>query len=83
MHLYLVADCKTPGCRTAHNLRYLGEVGKVPDEVQFSVPVPFLLHCPNCDLTHDYATYHIRKLEMEQPPPSWFEDKLLPPPDQT
>jgi hypothetical protein len=55
MHLYLVVDCKTPNCGTAHVLMYLGEKGKVPDQVEYWIPYPLKIGCPSCGKTHDYS----------------------------
>ena len=34
MHLYIVVNCKTANCATAHVLTYLGEKGKTPASVR-------------------------------------------------
>ena len=76
MHLYLVVDCKTERCKTKHVLKYLGEKGNAAEEVPISIPAPLIIQCPDCKVAHQYDPHHIRKLEMDEPPPKGFEDKI-------
>lgn len=55
MHLYIVVDCKTHNCRTCHVLMHLGEKGKTPAKVEYWMPYPLIVDCPNCSETYDYS----------------------------
>jgi hypothetical protein len=55
MHLYIVVDCKTANCGTAHILTYLGERGKTPVSVENWMPYPLMMNCPTCGLTYNYS----------------------------
>jgi hypothetical protein len=39
-HLYIVVDCKTKNCATAHVLTYLGQKGKTPTSVEYWMSYP-------------------------------------------
>ena len=55
MHLYIVVDCKTANCRTAHVLTYLGEKGRTPARVQYWMSYPLMIDCPTRGLAYDYS----------------------------
>jgi hypothetical protein len=76
MHLYIVVDCRTPGCGMMHALKYVGEKGKTAEQVPVTLPSPLWIHCPKCDLNHDFSSADLRLIEREEPPPSDFEDKI-------
>jgi hypothetical protein len=76
MHLYLVVDCRTPGCDMTHVLKYLGPKGLLSGEIPISMPCPMWIRCPKCDLRHDYTTKDVRQMEMGESPPSDYSDKI-------
>ena len=55
MHLYIVVDCKTQGCRTVHVLMHLGEKRKTPPKVAYWMSYPLMIDCPTCGNTYDYS----------------------------
>jgi hypothetical protein len=76
MHVYLVIDCRTPDCKTLHVVKYLGENSKYPGLIPVTIPSPFLIHCPNCELDHDYNSDHVYQKEFPHAPPSDYTDKI-------
>lgn len=77
MHRYLVADCVTERCKAKHVLKYVGETGKgtVLDET-FTFPQPLVLYCQDCKESHEYHAYHVHPLDMGEPPPSDYQNKI-------
>jgi hypothetical protein len=55
MHLYIVVDCKTPGCSTVHVLKHLGEKGKTPPKFAYWRSYPLMIDCPTSGKTYDYS----------------------------
>lgn len=81
MHLYIVVDCKTKNCRTAHVLVYLGEKGKTPASVGYWMSYPLVIDCPTCGKTYDYSDSEcdFRQEELPlAPPPEYFDRLALP-----
>jgi hypothetical protein len=78
MHLYIVVDCKTANCRTAHVLTYLGEKGKIPASVEYWMPYPLMIACPTCGQTYDYSDSEAGFTQRELPlaPPSDYFNRL-------
>jgi hypothetical protein len=78
MHLYIVVDCKTANCRTAHLLTYLGEKGKTPVSVQYWMSYPLMIACPTCGKTYDYSDSEdkFRQRELPLGPPSEYLNRL-------
>jgi len=76
MHLFVVADCRTPDCGTVHVLKYLGEKDSIPGIVPISVPVPLWIRCQKCELSHDFSSAHLRQIEQEEAPPFDFRDTI-------
>jgi len=83
MHLYIVVDCKTKNCATAHVLLYLGEQGKVPGRVDYWMSYPLLIDCPICRTAYDYCDSEamFRQKELPLPPPDGYTDRLAGPND--
>jgi hypothetical protein len=81
MHLYIVVDCKTANCGTAHVLTYLGEKGKSPATVEYWMSYPLRIDCPTCGQTYDYSDSEERFKQKELPlgPPSEYFDRLSEP----
>lgn len=76
MHVYLVVDCRTPGCKTVHALKYLGMKEEIHEGIDVSMPAPFWLKCPTCGLNHDFYLGQVRRFETEEPPPYDYQDKI-------
>ena len=78
VHLYIVVDCKTRNCRSAHVLRYLGEKGSTAASVEYWMSYPLLIACPTCGETYDYsdAEERFRQKELPLPPPPDYVDRL-------
>lgn len=74
MHLYLMLDCKTPGCEMKHLVRYVGEGEPVPGFVSVHVPNFFPVACPECRNSHDYQSDDLRQAELDAPPPRDFQN---------
>ena len=55
MNLYIVVDCKTPDCRTAHVLMHLGEKSLASTKVEYSMSYPLIIECPTCGKSYDYS----------------------------
>jgi hypothetical protein len=70
MHLYIVVNCKTRGCRSVHVLMHLGEEGKTPPKVEYWMSYPLLVDCPNCGKTYDYSDAEEQFRQKELPPPA-------------
>jgi hypothetical protein len=81
MHLYIVVNCKTQGCRTVHVLMHLGEKGKTPPKVAYWMSYPLMIDCPTCGKTYDYshAEEAFRQNELPPPPPE-YSNRLAGPP---
>ena len=81
MHLYIVVDCKTTNCKTAHVLTYLGEQGKTPVSVEYWMSYPLMIDCPTCRKTYDYSDsedkFRQKKLPLA-PPFEYFNRLALP-----
>lgn len=77
MHLFIVVDCKTPGCTAVHILKYLGMEGRVPENTEVNIPVPLSIRCDLCHQTHDYhdTKYH-RQLKRSQGTPIGYSNKI-------
>ena len=58
-HLYIVVDCKTENCRTAHVPTYLGEKGRTPTSVEYWVSCPLTVDLPN--LRKDLRLFRFRR----------------------
>jgi hypothetical protein len=69
MHLYIVVECKTEGCRTVHVLMHLGEKGKTPPKVAYWMSYPLMIDCPTCGQTYDYSDTEEAFWQKELPPP--------------
>ena len=67
MHLYIVVDCMTKNCATAHVLTYLGEKGKTPASVESWMSYPLMIECPACGKTYDYSDSEERLRQKELP----------------
>jgi hypothetical protein len=67
MHLYIVVDCKTTNCRTAHILTYLGEQDKTPVSVEYWMSYPLTIDCPTCGKTYDYSDSESKFRQKELP----------------
>jgi hypothetical protein len=83
MHLYIVVDCKTKNCGTAHVLTYLGEKGKTPASVEYWMSYPLMIDCPLCGQTYDYSDSEeeFRQKELQLSPPSEYFNRLAAPGD--
>ena len=55
MNLYIVVDCKTYGCKTAHVLRHLGEKSEAPARVEYWMSYPLIIQCPTCGASYNYS----------------------------
>jgi hypothetical protein len=69
MHLYIVVDCKTQGCRTVHILMHRGEKGKTPPKVAYWMSYPLMIDCPTCGKTYDFSDTEEAFWQKELPPP--------------
>jgi hypothetical protein len=78
MHLYVVVDCKTTNCATAHILTYLGERGKTPGCVEYWMSYPLMIDCPTCGRTYDYSDSEdkFRQKELPLAPPLEYFNRL-------
>jgi hypothetical protein len=78
MHLYIVVNCKTASCRTAHVLTYLGEKEKTPASVEYWLSYPLMIACPACGQTYDYSDSEATFTQKELPlaPPSEYLNRL-------
>ena len=78
VHLYILVDCKTASCGTAHVLTYLGEKGKTPARVEYWMSYPLMIDCPTCGLTYDYSDSEekFRQKELPLAPPSKYFNRL-------
>ena|SRR5215469_17294180 len=68
MNLYIVVDCKTDGCRTAHVLMHLGEKSEAPAR-EYRMSYPLTIACPTCGGSYDYSDSEDRFRQTELPPP--------------
>ena len=67
-HIYLVANCKTPGCGTACVLKYLGEdIGQ--EEIAEFEPTGFQYECGNCQTPQRFDLVDLYPAKMDEPPP--------------
>lgn len=80
VNLYIVVDCKTPSCKTAHVLMHLGEKSEAPARVEYWMSYPLIIQCPNCQMSYDYSDSEesFRQAELPPPPPSHL-NRLVPP----
>jgi len=71
MHLYIVVNCKTRDCKTAHVLMHLGEKGRTPERVEYWMSYPLMIECPICRKTYDYSDSEesFSQRELPAPPP--------------
>lgn len=78
VYLYIVVDCKTANCRTAHILTYRGEKGRNPPSVEYWMSYPLTIDCPTCGLTYDYSDSEekFRQKELPLAPPSEYFNRL-------
>jgi len=78
MYLYIVVDCKTANCRTAHVLTYLGEKGKTPASVEYWMSYPLMIDCPTCGRSYDYSDSeeNFRQKELPLAPPAEYLNRL-------
>ena len=79
MHLYIVVDCKTANCGTAHVLTYLGEKEKTSASVEYWMSYPLIIDCPTCGLTYDYSDSEekFRQRELPLAPPYEYINRLV------
>jgi hypothetical protein len=77
MNLYIVVDCKTQGCRTAHVLMHLGEKGEAPARTEYWMSYPLTIACPTCGESYDYSDSEDRFRQAELPPPPLGHQDLL------
>ena len=75
MHLYIVVACKSDDCMAVHVLRHLGEKGKAPARVEYWMPFPLTIDCPQCGRSYDYAysDHDFRQKELPAPPAGYFD----------
>lgn len=76
LHLYLVFDCKTPGCKAIHAVKYLGKKGVVQDDIPIAVLAPFVIECPRCKNPYNFRMEDVRQVEWPSAPPSDFRDRI-------
>ena len=70
-HLFLVVNCKTPGCTTERILKYIGpELGE-RKFIEF-VPARFKAECGRCLQSHSYAQGEVYPQVADTPPPPEF-----------
>ena len=70
-HLFLVVNCKTPGCTTARILKYLGQDS---GDIKFGefVPARFRAECGSCQKLHFYERGEVYPMITETSPPPDF-----------
>lgn len=72
-HIYLAVTCKTPQCRTAIAVKYIGpDTGQT--EIEDSVPTGFEYQCGRCSRAHRYLREELYPLKTDSAPPAGFEN---------
>lgn len=70
-HVFLVVNCKTPGCATERILKYVGpDLGE--GKFSESVPARFDAECGRCMQRHSYEQSDVYSLVTESPAPPEF-----------
>jgi hypothetical protein len=59
-----------------HMLRHLGTKENLPERVDISIPVPFIIDCPECHNPYSFRSEDIQLVERPNAPPPDFRDKI-------
>ena len=77
MYVYLVYYCQNPECPEKIVLKYLGEDGKVPENIPIRVPPrSFMFRCPTCNKEYNYSSEYRHMYKSYQKPKEGFVDLL-------
>jgi len=72
-HLFLAANCETPGCTAARALKYLG--AESLQEFESLIPETFEFYCAECKRWNcDRKKHDVYPWVSKYPPPDGFED---------
>ena len=72
-HLYLVVNCKTPGCTAGCVIKHLGPYAG-QSEVQKMAPEWFEFRCGECKKLHLYSRTDVYPIRNRKAPPPEFEN---------
>jgi hypothetical protein len=74
MHCYLVARCKTPGCKAKFHLAHVEVPGEEPITLDWpDENFPLTVACALCGQSHSYSAKEIRSESSREPhhPSDW------------
>lgn len=76
LYWYLLATCKTPGCKERQALKYFGPVDRSPDGFDVVMPEPLSIRCGTCRAVNHYSLEDTKVVQLPHLPPVGFEDKF-------
>jgi hypothetical protein len=68
-HIYLTVVCKTPGCLTRIDFRYLDYLGDAPSDkpIMRRLYASIDVECPKCGILHTYTDDNLEVDYRDQP----------------